>query len=187
MKSLFLLWACYLLWHSPFALANDALANDRYADLRNELLQMMALDQATIHKAPEQGFNQLRVKHATRMQAIVTEFGWPTIEMVGKEASQAAWLLVQHADHDQAFQQRMLSVMRPLALNGKINASNYAYLYDRTHQPQGYGTQGQCEGRDFKPFPIEDPAQLDQRRQEMGMPPAQSYWDLASNRMCGRK
>src|SRR5471030_519869 len=33
-----------------------------------------------------------------RMKWIVAKFGWPTPVMVGKEASNNAWLLVQHAD-----------------------------------------------------------------------------------------
>ena len=107
--------------------------------------------------------------------------------MVGKNASQAAWIIVQHADYDKEFQYRMLNIMHPLALEGKIDPANYAYLYDRTHRPQLYGTQGKCVGTDFIPFPIHDIENIDSRRREMKMTTAQAYWEMASERMCGRK
>ena len=105
--------------------------------------------------------------------------------MVGKEASQAAWIIVQHADHDTQFQKNMLSMMRPLAFSKEIDPGNYVYLYDRIHTPQLYGTQGKCEGSTFTPFPIKDIEKINTRRDEMGMSTAQEYWDMASERMCG--
>ena len=169
------------------ALSSFSLANDDYSSLRQELIQMMELDQRTLHGKAALDFDNLRVKQANRVQQIVTEFGWPTPDMVGTDASQAAWIVVQHADNDKEFQYRMLKIMRPLALEGKINPANYAYLYDRTHSPQLYGTQGKCEGTDFIPFPIQDIEDIDSRRREMKMTLAQAYWDMASERMCGRK
>ena len=169
------------------ALSSFSLANDDYSSLRQELIQMMELDQRTLHGKAGLDFDNLRVKQANRVQQIVTEFGWPTPDMVGTDASQAAWIVVQHADNDKEFQYRMLKIMRPLALEGKINPANYAYLYDRTHRPQLYGTQGKCDGTDFTPFPIQDIEDIDNRRREMKMTTAQAYWNMASERMCGRK
>ncbi len=169
------------------AISNFSFANGGYSSLRQELNQMMELDQSTLHGKTDLNFEELRVKQANRIQEIVTEFGWPTVDMVGQDASQAAWIIVQHADYDKGFQDRMLKIMRPLALEGKINPANYAYLYDRTHHPQLYGTQGKCEGTDFTPFPIQDVEDIDSRRLELKMTTAQAYWDMASERMCGRK
>jgi hypothetical protein len=169
------------------AISNFSFANEDYSSLRQELNQMMKLDQSTLRGKTDLDFDKLRVKQANRIQEIVTEFGWPTVDMVGKEASQAAWIIVQHADYDKEFQERMLKIIRPLALEGKIEPSNYAYLYDRTHRLQLYGTQGKCEGTTFTPFPIQDIEDIDSRRREMKMTTAQAYWDMASERMCGRK
>ncbi|WP_417763488.1 DUF6624 domain-containing protein [Shewanella sp.] len=168
------------------AVSNYSFANDEYSSLRQELKQMMELDQNTLRGKTGQDFETLRTKQANRVKEIVAEFGWPTVDMVGEEASQAAWIIVQHADDDKTFQQSMLQVMQPLALAGKINPANYAYLYDRTHSPQLYGTQGKCEGTNFIPFPVQDIKDIDSRRHEMNMTTAQEYWDMASERMCRR-
>ena len=165
--------------------SNPSYANEELSELRAELLEMMKLDQDTLHGKTQLSFEELNAKQSQRVQEIVEEFGWPTIEMVGKDASQAAWIIVQHADHDIRFQKNMLSMMRPLALSKEIDPGNYVYLYDRIHTPQLYGTQGKCEGSTFKPFPIKFIEKINTRRDEMGMSTAQEYWDMASERMCG--
>src|SRR3546814_19820645 len=53
------------------------------------------------------------------------------LSTVGKDASHAAWLRVQHADADAAWQLRALRLMEPLAQMREASRSNYAYLYDR--------------------------------------------------------
>lgn len=175
----------YLAFFYFFCSTSHAVEN--YSSLKDELNQMMELDQSTLHGKTDLDFEILRVKQAERIQQIVDEYGWPTQDMVGEKASQAAWIIVQHADYDKEFQKKMLQVMHPLALEGKIDPANYAYLYDRTHRPQLYGTQGQCEAQEFKPFPIEDPDQIDTRRRKMKMSTAREYWDMASKRMCAEK
>lgn len=37
---------------------------------------------------------------------MLDEHGWPTQDLVGEQASSAAWLLAQHADFDVALQRR---------------------------------------------------------------------------------
>ncbi|MEM1009351.1 MAG: DUF6624 domain-containing protein [Myxococcota bacterium] len=56
---------------------------------------------------------------------------WFTISKFGKVTSSNAWLLVQHADHDRAFQKQILKVLAKLHKKGESSPQNYAYLYDR--------------------------------------------------------
>src|SRR4051794_26575249 len=42
-----------------------------------------------------------------RMKEIVKK-GWPGKSLVGRDGAQAAWILVQHADHDRSFQKECL-------------------------------------------------------------------------------
>ncbi|HKO86707.1 MAG TPA: DUF6624 domain-containing protein [Actinomycetota bacterium] len=88
--------------------------------LHEELLAMAAADQGARQRLdcrprPSQGMSeqeltaaeQIRAVDAAntpRMQAIVQARGWPGRTLVGDDGAQAAWLLVQHADHDPAFQ-----------------------------------------------------------------------------------
>lgn len=112
-------------------------------------------------------------KNTAMITAYVTGKGWPTIPKVGAEASDAAWLLVQHADDDPAFQLRMLRLMEPLAAKGEVSKANYALLFDRVTLKltgkQRYGTQATCKGAKRIALPIEDAAKVDALRAAMGL------------------
>lgn len=106
------------------------------------------------------------------LENVVHAHSWPTISDVGEEASQAAWLLVQHADHRPDFQAHCLELMKALP-KGQVSSRNIAYLEDRVRvgqgKPQLYGTQFYKEGNYFGPRPIEDEANLEARRSSMGL------------------
>lgn len=119
------------------------------------------------------------VKNTRWLKAIVDEHGWPSISMVGEHSSQKAWLLVQHADGDPAFQLRALRLMEPLVTTGDVSKRNYAYLYDRvmlkTAGTQRYGTQVTCAGTERVFRPLEDGIDLDAERAKMNLEPAAEY------------
>jgi hypothetical protein len=68
-------------------------------------------------------------RHTARLKEIVALTGWPTVSLVGPEAASAAWLLVQHADLDPAFQAHCLSLMKQLP-DTEVSRINLAYLED---------------------------------------------------------
>lgn len=120
----------------------------------------------------------LDAKNTERMKEIVDAMGWPTISKVGPEISNQAWLLVQHADHDLAFQKHCLELMKN-APEGEVSKRNMAFLEDRIRvnerKRQLYGTQFHGEGESYGPRPIEDPENVDKRRAEMGMETQEEY------------
>src|SRR5262249_1178792 len=65
-----------------------------------------------------------------RLKEVVNKHGWPGKSLVGKDGAHAAWLLVQHADGDLAFQKRCLALMKA-APKGDVEPQNVAYLTDR--------------------------------------------------------
>lgn len=106
--------------------------------------------------------------------------GWYRISAFGPEASRAAWLLVQHADRDPAFQTEVLAMLEPLAREGEIEPWHYAYLYDRvavnTGGLQRYGSQGRCVARGvWGPQPLEDPERVEALRAAFEMGPLSEY------------
>jgi hypothetical protein len=115
---------------------------------------------------------ELDARHTARMKAIVAQHGWPTRSLVGREGATAAWLLVQHADADSAFQRKCLELMRA-APSDEVSASELAYLMDRVLVNEGklqlYGTQFWLQEGKMVPRPIEDEAELDRRRAEAGL------------------
>ena len=114
------------------------------------------------------------VENTERMKEIVAEIGWPTVLKVGEEGAHHAWLLVQHADLDVAFQEECLALMKE-AGEGEVSVTDIAYLEDRVRVNQGkgqlYGTQFTQENNQHIPRPIEDEEQVNERRAAIGMGP----------------
>ena len=108
-------------------------------------------------------------------------YGWPPIADIGKDGQNNLWLIVQHADQDVLFQQAVLAAMKKNIGTNKINAENYAFLYDRVqcnlNYKQYYGTQvrwthnGEASG--FRPIIKED--LVDKRRRQLGLSPLNIY------------
>lgn len=161
--------------------------------LRQELLKMVAQDQAIRNELIKKGIERPDKTLEARMTAIdrantarVKEIvrrhgGWPGPELVGPDGTEAAFLIVQHADH--ATQKEMLPLVRSAYKSGKLSGQSYALLLDRTlvgdGKPQVYGTQAKRfeHWKNGEPAlePIEDEANVDKRRAEVGLFPLSEY------------
>jgi len=112
------------------------------------------------------------------LKGVVEKHGWPTNTLAGKDGASAAWLLVQHADADPKFQRRCLDLMAKLPKD-EVSQPNLAYLTDRVLLAEGkkqlYGTQFTSVDGKWKPRPIEDEANVDQRRAAAGLQPLAEY------------
>jgi hypothetical protein len=150
--------------------------------LRDELLARMAKDVAAREAVERTDFRdagslaQLRAVEAdntARMKALVAAGGWPTRSRVGERGAEAAWLLVQHADADPAFQKQCLALLQRAHAAGEAAARHVAYLTDRVLVSEGklqrYGTQFHRPEGAPVPRPMEEPAQVDARRASMGL------------------
>lgn len=116
------------------------------------------------------------------LKSMLGSHEWPTISRDGEDAASNAWLLVQHADADPAFQLKVLKLMEPLASTGEVKKQDYALLYDRVTLKitgkQRYGTQMTCSEGKLVPQPVEDEAQLESRRASMSLPPMADYMKM---------
>lgn len=155
------------------------------ASLRLELLKRVQTDRAIRWELIAKGISDeisarmraIDEDNTTRMKAIVQQYGWPGPELVGKDGSQAAFTLVQHADL--AFQKEMLPLVKRAYGAGGLSGNNFALLQDRVlvrdGKPQIYGTQLNYTGPEVIPYPIEDEQNVDRRRAELGMPSLAEY------------
>jgi hypothetical protein len=114
------------------------------------------------------------------LKADLAKHGWYRISTAGEQADRQAWLLVQHADRDPAFQRQVLGMLEGLLPAKETSPRNYAYLYDRVasgeKRPQRYGTQGRCTGPGkWEPKPLEDAARVDDLRKSVGLEPLAVY------------
>jgi hypothetical protein len=145
-----------------------------------ELLWMAYRDQRARHPLSLYGIilclQHVDQQHTERMKVIIAEYGWPGIALVGQMGAQAAWLLVQHADHDRPFQKACLALLAAAVGAGDAATQGLAYLTDRVRVaeglPQVYGTQ--FHGGDY-PLTIEDPDDVDVRRAAAGLEPLAEY------------
>ena len=174
-------------------------AEARYAafdlELRQELLAMEEQDQqnrAGIDSITARyGSNSPEAKAAlaqmtaqdeplqTRIKAIIREHGWPGRSLVGDDAASAAWLLVQHADS--AYLREVRPLLLDAAEKGEARKAEAAYVHDRVlmnaGKPQIYGTQlrwSQGPGQS-ELYPVENEAEVDERRAAVKMPPLAEY------------
>src|SRR6266576_70062 len=150
---------------------------DTFKAIANEIIKMSEVDQQM--RKSEQWDSSIDVANTKRMKELVEQIGWPTRSKVGGHASEMAWLLVQHADLDRAFQRMCLDLMKAQSA-GEVAPANIAYLEDRVRvgegRPQLYGTQFNVdEAGNFGPRPIEDPDHVDERRQAVGLQPLCDY------------
>jgi hypothetical protein len=109
------------------------------------------------------------------LKAQVAEAGWFDAGKFGKAADQAAWLIVQHADRDPAYQAWVAHLLEAKLPTHDTDPRNFAFLVDRVAlragRPQTYATQMECVGgRSLAPR-IEDPERLEIRRAAMGLGP----------------
>ncbi|HEX4954216.1 MAG TPA: DUF6624 domain-containing protein [Thermoanaerobaculia bacterium] len=146
------------------AAADRALASRLAAD--GSLFQGYHPEMEALHRA-----------NAAQLREIVTAHGWPGRSLVGEEAAEAAWLIVQHAIGEPVFQREMLAVLQVEAQKGEVPAWQVAKLEDRVRsfegRPQRYGTQFDWdEAGQMSPWPeIEEPEAVDERRAAVGLPP----------------
>lgn len=173
------------------AIAHEATQAPTDPVLQKLLLELRQIDQsALLNKAisPDQ-LNALQRENSTRLGKIVAQHGWPSLSAVGNDASQGAWLIVQHADYDRNWQRKMLGLMEPLIARGEIRKADVAYLRDRLdvadYRPQRYGTQGRCvEINTWQPFDLADRNNVDEWRMSMGMSSLEAYVQRAGTLLC---
>lgn len=72
---------------------------------------------------------RLHKRNAARLDQIINAIGYPTKSKVGEEASEAAWLIIQHAISEPVFMKKCFALLSASA--GDVNPSNIAYMYDR--------------------------------------------------------
>lgn len=160
--------------------------------LAAQLGQRYAHDQAAaealIKKSPNfdkpnpEAWKHLLAVHKANLvwfKPIVDAHGFPTVQQVGPKGVEHAWMLVQHAGSDPAFQDKVLAELKAQLSAEPYLRSNYALLTDRVRiaqrKPQIYGTQFTVKDGHLVMQKTEDVARLDKRRANMDLMPISDY------------
>eukprot|EP01035_Chromulina_nebulosa_P016455 gene16455-21806_t len=136
----------------------------------SDLSDLPEADRHVVQGAMDAEVERLSAENVQALLAMVPAEGWFSTTVYGEEAATGAFMIVQHADT--ALQKRFLPAIEAMADRGEASRSFYALMYDRVAVAEGrlqrYGTQMQCVEGFMRPFPTEDPDQLEARRVPMG-------------------
>jgi hypothetical protein len=166
-------------------------------NLQNELIKMYVDDQAVRYNLMQNIIDKYNIdtteitkdggvevdeRNRNRLKEIIGEFGFPTKKLVGKDAIQGVFFIIQHSDGDKEWQKSQLPNIERAVENGDLEGQKYAYLYDRikinSGEKQLYGTQFSNVDPINKTVELADTENvedLDKRRMKIGMMPISMY------------
>ncbi|CAM3705454.1 DUF6624 domain-containing protein [Flavobacterium chungbukense] len=117
---------------------------------------------------------QLHNKNASELEDIIQQIGYPSIDKVGEEACQSAWIIIQHSIGKPDFMRKCAFELEKAINENKADPINLAYLNDRIavfeDKPQLYGTQFDWdESGKMSPNSYDDLAKVNERRKQIGL------------------
>lgn len=177
------------------AIEEGAEASGINITLKNKLAKIQYDDQkyrkmidsvAALHAPDSEGYQEF-IRTWMEMDSINTaliigiidQYGYPGRSLVGDGQASAAWLVIQHAPLE--VQLEYLPVITEAADKGELRKADWALLIDRIRMRQGqaqlYGSQviRDEETGQFKFHEIEDEANVNKRRAEVGLGPLEDY------------
>ena len=154
-----------------------------YAHIAKQIIEMRNADLKLRDKLIQNGqlfdgyngeMESLHNKHAEILDKIINEIGYPTIEKVGEEANEAAWLVIQHSIGKPEFMKKCAALLEKAAAENQSDARQFAYLSDRIAVFEGhaqlYGTQFDWdEMGEMNPKPFDDFKKVNFRRKQIGL------------------
>ena len=156
------------------ALRAELLNRVKQADLLLERLLKCTSEKFLECDAPMDRLKGTFDDNALRLKAIVEQYGWPGNDLVGQDGTSAAILIFLNAEL--ALKKEMWPSVEDAYHAGKTSGPDYAVLLDDIRvaegKPQVYGTRDKQGGG---VYPIEDEANVNKRRAEVGLPPLAKY------------
>ena len=156
--------------------------------LHDQLLTMLQQDQtarglagaqaSTTGPAVASNLAEIDAVLTKQLKDIVAQHGWPTIALVGPDASKAATLLLGHTT-DLAWRKSLMPQLTTLADRREIDPAQLAIVIDKQlvaeGRPQRYGTQFKMVDGQMAMISVEDPGGLDTLRARALLPPMDAY------------
>jgi len=151
-------------------IANDILELQRAdLELRDQLIARGELGNGY---NPE--MERLHIENAEKLASIIKQIGFPTIDKVGEEANEAAWLVIQHSISLPAFMKKCAEYLKTAVNQGQSKLIHLAYLQDRIavfeDRPQLYGTQFDWdENGEMSPQAYDEIEKVNERRKSIDL------------------
>jgi hypothetical protein len=125
------------------------------------------------------------------LKSLVQEMGWIDVSRFGAEASDDAFLIVQHSGDLRLMMAALPEIEKDVRAKRFKDGQPYAMLYDRVKvnlgERQRYGTQTEMSEKGaLLVLPLENRAKVEEYRQELGLLPLLKYLDVLKQ-MTGAK
>jgi hypothetical protein len=166
----------------------ESIANKIIALKDSDLQQREALIKSEeISDGYDRAMEKLHSTNAQELNCIIDLIGYPTVDKVGFQASEAAWLVIQHAIGQPGFMRKCRDLLTDVVKENKADSINLAYLTDRIAvfegNPQLYGTQFDWdENGELSPSPFDDLTKVNQRRKSAGLNSLQDQTEIIRTR-----
>lgn len=149
---------------------------EKIISLKDTDLEVRArlVESGEINESYNPEMEEVHNRNAQILNDIIDSIGYPTIDKVGKEASAAAWLVIQHSIGQPDLMRRCKILLETAVKENKANPVNLAYLTDRIAvyegRPQLYGTNfNWSENGELDPYPFDDLFLVNERRKSLGL------------------
>lgn len=141
---------------------------------KDEKLRAQLIKNGTLSNGYNQEMKAIHDSNAEELNRIIDVIGFPTAEKLGEEASNAAWLIIQHSIGQPDFMKKCAALMEIEVENGQVDKVNFAYLTDRVAVFEGnsqlYGTQFDWnENGEMSPVKIDNYEKVNERRKAIGL------------------
>ncbi|MDJ1492929.1 hypothetical protein QNI19_08300 [Cytophagaceae bacterium DM2B3-1] len=143
----------------------------RDADLK---LRQILVQKGQLSEGYNKEMEELHNQNAQIIDQLIDSIGYPTIDKVGKDASEAAWLVIQHSIGQPEFMKKCRDLLEDAVSDNKASQQALAYLTDRIAvlegKPQLYGTQFDWDKHgELSSNPFDDLILVNQRRKSIGL------------------
>ena len=137
--------------------------------LRDELVQNGQLSERY-----DEEMKELHNTNAETLKDIIETMGYPTVDKVGKEAHEAAWLIIQHSIGQPEFMKKCAELLEVEVNENKADPIDLAYLTDRIavfeDKRQLYGTQFDWDKNgNLSPNVFDSIILVNERRKSVGL------------------
>ena len=118
-----------------------------------------------------------KLENEKRLLELLDIYGWPSSSEVTEFAAAGAALIINHTTYE--LRSKYFPMLEDAFKRGEAQPLRYAKMKDRLLVEEGkeqlYGTQIEFKELTKKPFPIQNPEYVDQRRAEIGLGPLKPY------------
>ncbi len=155
---------------------------------KDDKLRAELIRKGTLSNGYNQEMEALHNNNAKELSLIMEKIGFPTSDKVGEEASNAAWLIIQHSIGQPDFMKKSARLLEIAVNEKKADPKSLAYLTDRIAvfegKPQLYGTQFDWdENGNLSPNLFDDLSKVNERRKSIGLNTLEEQTEIIKERV----